>query len=171
MLQFLIILFNIQKGPRKYEALVVCLLLRMYYTRWINMRQAMLTFLHQVFCISNPVAGLAGTSGLIVPQVSMQRFDKSNSFTQGNAKGFVSFQTKLLEIFHAVVPTAITRSVAMITSFARRFEHVFVSVVAILNEFFDHLAGIQKRFYELLLHWRSPLICTSILGRSGRDLN
>ena len=67
----------------------------------------MLAFLHQVLCVSDPVARLAGTSRLIVSQVFVQRFDEQDSFTQGNAKGLVSLQTKLLEIFHALVPTAI----------------------------------------------------------------
>jgi len=171
MLQFLFILFNIQKGLRMNEALVVCYLLRMYYTRRINVRQMMLALLHQLFCVPDPAAGLACTGRFIVSQVIVQRFNEPDSFTQGNAKGLVSLQTKLLEVLHALIPTAIARSVAMITAFAGGLEHIVFGVVAALDELFDHLTGIQKRFYELLSHWRSPLNCTSILGRSGRDLN
>jgi hypothetical protein len=39
-------------------------------------------------------------------------------------------------------------------------------VIAFFDQFFQHLAGIQKRFYELLSHWRSPLDYTLILGVS-----
>jgi hypothetical protein len=142
-----------------------------YDARWVNVREVMLAFFQQVFRVPDPATGLAGTGGFIVAQVAVQRFDEFDPFTQGNAQGFFSLQTKLLEIFHAVIPTAIARSVAMITSFASRLEHVLVGVVPFLNEFFDHLARIQKRFYELLLHWRSPLNCHFILGLSAGDLN
>jgi hypothetical protein len=146
-------------------------LLWMHDAGRVNVRQVMLAFFEQVFCVPDPAAGLAGTGGLIVPQVAMQRFDEFYSFTQGNAEGFFGLQTKLLKIFHAVFPTAVARSVAMVTSFTGGFEHVLVGVIPVLNQFFDHLAGIQKRFYELLLHWRSPINCHSILGLSGSDLN
>ena len=79
----------------------------MHHTRRINMRQVMLTFFHQVFCLPDPDARLTSACGFIVSQVLVQRFAEADAFTQGNAKGFVSFQTKLLEIFHALVPTAI----------------------------------------------------------------
>lgn len=79
----------------------------MYDTRWINMGQMMLAFLHEMLRISDPAARLAGTSRLIMPQVTVQRLDEADSFTQGNAEGFVGLQTELLEIFHAVFPTAI----------------------------------------------------------------
>jgi hypothetical protein len=137
----------------------------------VNVRQVVLAFFQQMFCVPDPDAGLAGTRGFVMPQMTMQRFNKPDSFTQGNAKGFFGLQTKLLEVFHAVIPTAIACSVAMITSFAGRLEHVFVGVIPILNQFFDHFARIQKRFYELLLHWRSPLGCHFILGQSADDLN
>jgi hypothetical protein len=137
----------------------------------VNVWQVVLAFFQQVFCVPDPDTGLAGTCGFVVPQMTMQRFNKSDSFTQGNAKGFFGLQTKLLKVFHAVIPTAIACSVAMITSFARRLEHVFMGVIPVLNQFFDHLARIQKRFYELLLHWRSPLGCDFILGQSADDLN
>jgi hypothetical protein len=137
----------------------------------VNVRQVMLAFFQQVLCVPDPDAGLAGAGGFVMPQMTMQRFNKSDSFTQGNAQGFFGLKTKLLKIFHAVIPTAIARSVAMMTSFAGRLEHVFVGVVPVLNQFFDHLARIQKRFYELLLHWRSPLGCHFILGQSAGDLN
>ena len=135
------------------------------------MRQVVLAFFQQVFSIPDPVAGLARTGGFVMPQMTMQRFNKSDSFTQGNAEGFFGLQSKLLKVFHAVFPTAIARSFAMITSFAGRLEHVFLGVVPILNQLFDHLAWIQKRFYELLLHWRSPLGCHLILGQTAGDLN
>jgi hypothetical protein len=48
---------------------------------WINVRQTMFAFFHQVFRVPDPVTGLAGTGGFIVSQVLMQRFDKSYSFT------------------------------------------------------------------------------------------
>jgi hypothetical protein len=110
---------------------------------WVNVRQVMLAFFQQMFCVPDPVAGLAGTGGFVMPQMTMQRFNKSDSFTQGNAEGFLGLQTKLLKVFHAVIPTAIACSCAMITSFAGRLEHVFVGVVPILNQLFDHLARIQ----------------------------
>jgi hypothetical protein len=59
----------------------------------------------------------------------------------------------------------------MIATLAGRFEHVLMSVVTVLNKPFNQLAGIQKGFDKLLLHWRSPLNCTSILGRTANELN
>jgi hypothetical protein len=153
------------------RSLIFQILLWMHDARRVNVRQVMFAFLEQVFCVPDPAAGLAGTRRFIVPQVAVQGFDELDSFTQGNAKSFFGFQTKLLEIFHAVIPTAVACSVAVITSFAGGFEHILVGVIPVLNQLFDLFAGIQKRFYELLLHWRSPLICHSIVGLSGGDLN
>jgi len=129
----------------------------MYDTRWINMGQMMLAFLHEMLRISDPAAGLAGTRRFIMPQMTVQRLDEPDSFTQGNAEGLVGLKTELLEIFHAVFPTAIARSIAMITSFTGGFEQVLFRVVTFPDQFFDDFARIQQRFYELLLHWRSPL--------------
>jgi hypothetical protein len=143
----------------------------MNYTGRVNVRQLMLAFFQQVFCVPDPDAGLAGAGGFVMPQMTVQRFNKFDSFTQGNAQGFFGLLTKLLKVFHAVIPTAIARSVAVITSFAGRLEHVLMGVIPILDQFLDHLARIQKRFYELLLHWRSPLGCHFILGESAGDLN
>lgn len=57
---------------------------------WINVRQTMLAFFHQVLCVPDPVAGLAGAGGFVVAQVLVQRFDEPDSFTQRNAQRFVS---------------------------------------------------------------------------------
>ena len=57
---------------------------RVYDALWIDVRESMLTFFHQVFCVPDPVAGLAGAGGLIVPQMLVQRFDKPDAFTQRN---------------------------------------------------------------------------------------
>jgi hypothetical protein len=135
------------------------------------MRQTMFAFFHQVFCVPDPVAGLAGAGSFIVSQVLVQRFDKPDSFSQRNTECFVSFQTQLLKIFNALIPAAIARPVAMIATFAGCFEHVFMSVITVLNKPFNQFAGIQKGFDKLLLHWRSPLDCISILGLSANDLN
>jgi ATP-dependent protease HslVU (ClpYQ) peptidase subunit len=52
----------------------------------------------------------------------------------------------------------------MVAALAGSLKHVVVLVVAFGDELFEHFARIQKRFYELLSHWRSPLNCSSILG-------
>jgi hypothetical protein len=59
----------------------------------------------------------------------------------------------------------------MVTALAGSFKHVLVLVITCGDEFFEHFARIQKRFYELLSHWRSPLNCSPILGVSDGDLN
>jgi hypothetical protein len=45
----------------------------------------------------------------------------------------------------------------MVAALARGFKHVLVFVIAFGDELFEHFARIQKRFYELLSHWHSPL--------------
>jgi hypothetical protein len=53
----------------------------MYDAGRVDVRQTMFAFFHQVFRVPDPVAGLTGTGGFIMSQVSVQRFDKSYSFT------------------------------------------------------------------------------------------
>ena len=79
----------------------------MYDARWIDVGQSMFAFFHQVLRVPDPVARFAGAGSFIMSQVFVQRFDQSYAFAQGNTQGFIGLQAQLLEVLHAMVPTAI----------------------------------------------------------------
>jgi hypothetical protein len=59
------------QGLDDVKALTVFVLLRVNYTRRIDMREVKFRFLRQLFCIPDPVTGFAGTCGFVVSKMSV----------------------------------------------------------------------------------------------------
>jgi hypothetical protein len=115
------------------------------------MREVMFHLLGQMLRISNPVAGFAGASRLIMAQVLVQSLDKLDAFTQRNTQTLVGHILEVPEVLHTCLPTAtVTR--AVIAPFAGGFEHILVVVVVVVDQLLEQQAGIHERFYELLSH-------------------
>jgi hypothetical protein len=100
------------------------------------MRQMVLAFFRQMFRVSDPAAGFAGTGCLIVPQFAMQCLDQFDAFTQRYAQGLRRFVVEVPEILHAGNPTAVGRRATVVAPFASRIKQALVRIVPFFDESF-----------------------------------